>query len=208
MAGSGGRARRQPPGDGGADWLTLGQAAKYLGVAQSTIRKWSDQGRLAAFYTPGGHRRYRQGDLDDFVAGSAAASSSSAAPPAVRSRPAPLVLIVDDDPRIREFVRVNLEMDGFSVREAGSAEEGLEALEAEPPDLILLDVMMPQVDGWEMLQRVRERHGVDSIQVIMFSGQVEGDASTQAEAGGAQGFVGKPFNPQDLVARAKDLLSG
>jgi excisionase family DNA binding protein len=200
MAESGGRARRQTPGNGGTDWLTLGQAARYLGVAQSTIRKWSDQGRLTAFYTPGGHRRYRQRDLDAFVAG----SSGAAGPP--RSRPAPLVLIVDDDPRIREFVRVNLEMDGFAVREAGSADEGLDALEEEPPDLILLDVMMPKVDGWEMLQRVRERHGVDSIQVIMFSGQVGDDVGDQAEAGGAQAFVGKPFNPQELVTRAKDLL--
>lgn len=201
MAESGGRARRQPPGNGTTDWLTLGQAARYLGVAQSTIRKWSDQGRLAAFYTPGGHRRYKQRDLDAFVAGSSAGGTTS-----VRSRPAPLVLIVDDDPRIREFVRVNLEMDGFAVREAGNAEEGLAALEAEPPDLILLDVMMPQVDGWEMLQRVRERHGVDSIQVIMFSGQVDDDGGDQAEAGGAQAFLGKPFNPQELVTRAKDLL--
>jgi excisionase family DNA binding protein len=200
MAEAGGRARRQPSGEGTADGLTLGQAARYLGVAQSTIRKWSDQGRLPAFYTPGGHRRYRLRDLDAFVAGSAGTA------PASRARPAPLVLIVDDDPRIREFVRVNLEMDGFAVREAGSADEGLAALEAEPPDLILLDVMMPKVDGWEMLQRVRERHGVDSIQVVMFSGQVEEDAADQAEAGGAQAFVGKPFNPQDLVARAKDLL--
>jgi excisionase family DNA binding protein len=200
MAEDEGRARRQPPGDGGADWLTLGQAARYLGVAQSTIRKWSDQGRLSAFYTPGGHRRYRLRDLEAFVAGSAGGTT------APRSRPAQLVLIVDDDPRIREFVRVNLEMDGFAVREAGSADEGLAALEEEPPDLILLDVMMPKVDGWEMLQRVRERHGLDSIQVIMFSGQVEHDGTDQAEAGGAQAFVGKPFNPQDLVARAKDLL--
>jgi excisionase family DNA binding protein len=195
-----GRTRRQPHGNGGADWLTLGQAARYLGVAQSTIRKWSDQGRLSAFYTPGGHRRYRLRDLEAFVAGSAGGAT------APRSRPAARVLIVDDDPRVREFVRVNLEMDGFAVREAGSADEGLAALEDEPPDLILLDVMMPRVDGWEMLQRVRERHGVDSIQVIMFSGQVEHDGTDQAEASGAQAFVGKPFNPQDLVARAKDLL--
>jgi excisionase family DNA binding protein len=200
MAEAAGRARRQPPGDNATDWLTLGQAARYLGVAQSTIRKWSDQGRLPAFYTPGGHRRYRLRDLDAFVAGSAGGATAS------RTRPAPLVLIVDDDPRIREFVRVNLEMEGFAVREAGNADEGLEALEAEPPDLILLDVMMPRVDGWQMLQRVRERHGVDSIQVIMFSGQVDENGADQAQAGGAQAFVGKPFNPQDLVTRTKDLL--
>ena len=49
------------------EWLTLGQAAKYLGVAQSTMRKWSDLGRVPAFYTPGGHRRYRRSDLDQFL---------------------------------------------------------------------------------------------------------------------------------------------
>ncbi|HEV2902391.1 MAG TPA: response regulator [Gaiellaceae bacterium] len=198
MAEAGGKARRQSHGDDGADWLTLGQAAKYLGVAQSTIRKWSDQGRLPAFYTPGGHRRYRRRDLDAFVSGSGNAAGS-------RVRGTPLVLIVDDDPRIREFVRVNLEMDGYVVREAANAEEGLEALEEHPPDLILLDVMMPGVDGWEMLRRMQERHGMGSIPVIMFSGQAD-SSDSDAVARGAQGFLGKPFNPQDLITRTKDLL--
>lgn len=195
MAEVGGRARRQP-GNDATDWLTLGQAAKYLGVAQSTIRKWSDQGRLPAFYTPGGHRRYRRRDLDAFVSGSGTGA---------RMRGNPLVLIVDDDARIREFVRVNLEMDGYVVREAANAEEGLAALEVEPPDLILLDVMMPGVDGWEMLRRMQERHGMGSIPVIMFSGQVE-SSTEDAVARGAQGFLGKPFNPQDLITRTKELL--
>ncbi len=198
MAEVGGKARRQPPGGDAADWLTLGQAAKYLGVAQSTIRKWSDQGRLPAFYTPGGHRRYRRRDLDSFVAGSGSAGGA-------RVRGNPLVLIVDDDPRIREFVRVNLEMDGYTVREAGDADEGLAALDEEAPDLILLDVMMPNVDGWEMLRRVHERHGMGSIPVIMFSGQAE-SSDDDAVARGAQGFLGKPFNPQDLITRTKELL--
>ena len=52
------------------DWLTLGQAASFLGVAQSTIRKWSDDGKVPAFYTPGGHRRFRRADLEAFIAGS------------------------------------------------------------------------------------------------------------------------------------------
>ncbi|HET8653602.1 MAG TPA: response regulator [Gaiellaceae bacterium] len=198
MAEVGGKARRQPPGNGTTEWLTLGQAATFLGVAQSTIRKWSDQGRLPAFYTPGGHRRYRRRDLDAFVSGSGGGTGA-------RVRGTPLVLIVDDDARIREFVRVNLEMDGYVVREAGNAEEGLAALEQEPPDLILLDVMMPGVDGWEMLRRMQERHGRGSIPVIMFSGQVE-SSEDDAVARGAQGFLGKPFNPQDLITRTKELL--
>ena len=55
------------PTAGQPEWLTLGQAAKYIGVAQSTMRKWSDVGRVSAFYTPGGHRRYRRADLDKFL---------------------------------------------------------------------------------------------------------------------------------------------
>src|SRR5881398_2211447 len=107
--------RLAPQGE--PDWLTLGQAAKYLGVAQSTIRKWSDQGRVPAFYTPGGHRRYRRGDLDIFLKRSGPGGSE---------QQGPLVMIVHDDERVREYVRVNLEMEGYSVREAGSAMEGLE----------------------------------------------------------------------------------
>jgi excisionase family DNA binding protein len=178
-----------------ADWLTLGQAARYLGVAQSTIRKWSDSGRLPAFYTPGGHRRFRRGDLDQFLGSSRAAG-----------RPRPLVLIVDDDANLREFLRANLEMDGYLVREAASADEGLAVLEDEPPDLILLDVMMPKVDGWEMLRLVRERHGVESIPVVMFSGKVEDEDEAAAQERGAQAFIGKPFDPEQLLASTKALL--
>ncbi len=181
------------------DWLTLGQAAKYLGMAQSTIRKWSDSGRLPAFYTPGGHRRYRRSDLDEFLE-----QGGKVAPRRGEGRR--LILIVDDDDRLREFVRVNLEMEGYSVREASSAEDGLTALEEEPPDLILLDVMMPKVDGWEMLQRVQERHGVGSIPVIMFSGKVDEAALKRATSRGAQGFIGKPFNPQQLIDSTKQLV--
>src|SRR5919108_5744121 len=89
---------------GGLEWLTLGQAAKYLGVAQSTIRKWSDAGRLPAFYTPGGHRRFRRNDLDEFLSGSRGASAEGAG----------TVLVVDDDDALRSYLRVNLELDGFA----------------------------------------------------------------------------------------------
>jgi excisionase family DNA binding protein len=181
---------------GGPDWLTLGQAAAYLGVAQSTVRKWSDGGRLPAFYTPGGHRRFRQHDLDAFLAGSRG----------IPVRGTPLVLVVDDDERLREFVRVNLEMDGYTVREAANAQEGLAALEDEPPDLILLDVMMPGMDGFEMLRRVQEQHGLGAIPVIMFSGKVNDASAERAAAGGAQAFIGKPFDPQQLIESTKQLI--
>ena len=185
------------------EWLTLGQAAKYLGVAQSTMRKWSDLGRVSAFYTPGGHRRYRRSDLDQFLD----RSGPGAPPPAPSgSRAGPLVLIVDDDERLREYVRVNLEAEGYEVREAGSAEEGLEALGERSPDLILLDVMMPQVDGWETLRRIQEHTGVGAIPVIMFSGKVDERSAAEAEQRGVQSFIGKPFDPRDLIESTKQQL--
>jgi CheY-like chemotaxis protein len=164
------------------EWLTLGQAAKYLGVAQSTIRKWSD---------------YRRSDLDAFLEGSG---------PGGRTKAGPLVLIVDDDAGLRGFVRASLELEGYTVREAASADEGLAALEEEAPDLILLDVMMPRVDGWEMLRRVQERHGVGTIPVLMFSGKVDEGTVRDAASRGAQGFLGKPFDPQQLIESAKQML--
>src|ERR671937_941599 len=187
---------RRRPAAGETDWLTLGQAAKYLCVAQSTIRKWSDLGRVPAFYTPGGHRRYRRPDLDAFLQRSGPGKPARG----------PLVLVVDDNPNVREVVRINLEMEGYSVREAGNAEEGLAAVEDDAPDLILLDVMMPQVDGWEMLRRVQERHGVGSIHVVMFSGQVESSARREAEGRGAHGFVGKPFDLRALIEQTKQIV--
>jgi excisionase family DNA binding protein len=186
------------PGEGSTDWLTLGQAATYLGVAQSTVRKWSDSGRLSAFYTPGGHRRFRRADLDAFLAGSSGGTATAEKP---------LVLIVDDDEQLREFVRVNLEMDGYLVREAGSAQEGLAALDEAAPDLVLLDVMMPQVDGFEMLRRMQEQHGLGSVPVIMFSGKVDEETASRAAREGARAFIGKPFDPQALIESTKQLLS-
>jgi excisionase family DNA binding protein len=180
---------------GGGDWLTLGQAARYLGVAQSTIRKWSDGGRLQAFYTPGGHRRFRRADLDAFLAGSRSGGGGVAR-----------VLVVDDDAGVRELVRTSLELEGFDVREAANADEGLAAFEEEPPDLVLLDVMMPRVDGWEMLRLVHERHGVGAVPVIMYSGKVDERAVERATERGVRAFIGKPFDPHQLVDATKQLL--
>lgn len=179
-----------------SDWLTLGQAARFLGVAQSTIRKWSDQGRVPAFYTPGRHRRFRRSDLEAFLARSGPGQQQAG----------PTVLLVDDDDRMRELVRLQLEREGYDVQEAASADEGLASIESRKPELVLLDVMMPHVDGWEMLRRIQERHGAGAIPVLMFSGQVDEAARRQAASSGASGFVGKGFDLDELVGQAKAIL--
>jgi excisionase family DNA binding protein len=176
------------------EWLTLGQAARFLGVAQSTIRKWSDHGRLPAFYTPGGHRRFRRVHLESFVDRSGPGGRQGG----------PLVLVVDDDARLRELLCANLELGGYAVREADGAEQARAAIEDQAPDLVLLDLVMPGVDGWQLLRELQERHG--SIPVIMFSGKVDHQRAAEAAERGAQGFVGKPFDPDELLARAKKLV--
>ena len=159
-------SRRAPTTE--PDWLTLGQAAKFLGVAQSTIRKWSDQGRVPAFYTPGGHRRYRRRDLEAFLERSGPGGSTAG----------PLVLVVDDDARLREYMRINLEVEGYTVREAASADEALDAIAGGAPDLVLLDVVMPGMDGLAALAAFKK---IDKdIPIIVISGQGRTSVVVQA----------------------------
>src|SRR5262245_23817271 len=96
--------------DYGREWLTLGQAAAFLGATHSTVRQWADAGRLPTRYTPGGHLRFRRTDLEAFLAGPRVPA------PAAKGRAS--VLVVDDDAPLREFIRANLEAEGYSVREA------------------------------------------------------------------------------------------
>jgi len=181
---------------GGLEWLTLGEAASFLGVAHSTMRKWADQGVVPAIRTHGGHRRFRRGDLEAFLVRSAAGPQ----------RAGPIVLLVDDDERMREVVRIELVRQGYDVQLAASADEGLVAIETRKPELVLLDVMMPHVDGWEMLRRIQERHGAGAIPVLMFSGQVDEAGRRQAASSGASGFVGKGFDLDELVEQAKAIV--
>jgi two-component system chemotaxis response regulator CheY len=90
--------------------------------------------------------------------------------------------------------------------EAASAAEGLGLIEDRKPELVLLDVMMPHVDGWEMLRQIQERYGVGSIPVLMFSGQVDEDGQRLASSSGARGFVGKGFDLDELVDQAKSIV--
>jgi two-component system chemotaxis response regulator CheY len=107
---------------------------------------------------------------------------------------------------MRELVRIELEREGYDVQEAASADEGLAAIESRKPELVLLDVMMPHVDGWEMLRRIQEQHGAGAIPVLMFSGQVDDAARRQAASSGARGFVGKPFDLAELLEQAKAIV--
>jgi excisionase family DNA binding protein len=194
--------QRNQPGarrsDEQTEWLTLGRAAEYLGVAQSTIRKWCDAGTVPAFTTPGGHRRFRKRDLDAFL--------ERSRPGAPSPRNGPVILIVDNEPGVGAYVRASLEPEGYLVEEAAEADEALRLIEARSPDLIMIDAGMPQASGWETLSRLRELHGEGMPPVLLFSSLDDADEEL-ARSRGASAFFGRPLDPLRLVERARQVLA-
>ncbi len=113
------------------------------------------------------------------------------------------VLVVDDDPTVREVVQHYLERDGFVVRLAGDGTAALEALAVSVPDLVVLDLQLPGVDGLEVCRQIRE---VGSTPVIMLTARArEADRITGLELG-ADDYVVKPFSPRELLARVRSVL--
>jgi two-component system KDP operon response regulator KdpE len=114
-----------------------------------------------------------------------------------------LILVVDDEPAIVRLVRAKLQADGFAVLTASRGEEALERLDNERPDLILLDLMMPGMDGFETLRRIRT---VAQVPVIMLTARAGDADKLRGLHGGADDYMTKPFNPDELSARIAAVL--
>lgn len=113
------------------------------------------------------------------------------------------ILVVDDEERMVRFIRLNLEHDGFLVSEAFNGKQAIQRLRDVSPDLILLDVMMPDLDGFEVLQMTRE---ISNVPVIMLTAKGEEDDRIRGLELGADDYITKPFNPRELVSRVKAVL--
>jgi DNA-binding response OmpR family regulator len=115
-------------------------------------------------------------------------------------------LVIDDEAPIRLLCRVNLEAEGMDVVEAGDGEAGLELARSERPDVILLDVMMPVLDGWQVAERLIEDERTKNIPIIFLTARAElRDRERGLEAGGIA-YVTKPFNPLELAVLVEDLV--
>ncbi|MBL7199715.1 MAG: response regulator transcription factor [Anaerolineae bacterium] len=114
-----------------------------------------------------------------------------------------LILAVDDEPKMTRFIRMNLELEGYRVSEATNGLEALEKTRQELPDLVLLDVMMPDMDGFETLQHIRE---LSSVPVIMLTVKSEEEDKVRGLELGADDYVTKPFSSRELTSRIKALL--
>ncbi|MGD8813696.1 MAG: response regulator transcription factor [Anaerolineales bacterium] len=113
------------------------------------------------------------------------------------------ILVVDDEPRMIDFIRLNLEHDGFEVSQAESGLVALEQLRDQLPDLVLLDIMMPDLNGFETLKMMRE---ISTVPVIMLTAKGEEDDRVRGLELGADDYVTKPFSPRELVSRVRAVL--
>jgi len=116
------------------------------------------------------------------------------------------VLVVDDHAPMRTLCRVNLEMAGFRVLEAADGDEALAAIKTDRPDLILLDIMMPRVSGWEVAAALLADSSTDRIPIIFITARTGVTDRIRAFELGAQEYVTKPFDPAGLVATATKVL--
>lgn len=116
------------------------------------------------------------------------------------------ILVIDDEPGIVEIVETNLEGDGFLVISASNGKEGLEKIKNEGPELVVLDVMMPEMDGWEVLRRVEQDPDTAGLPVIMLTAKAADEDYIHGLEEGAVEYITKPFYPQELVNRIKITL--
>ncbi|NOX63539.1 MAG: response regulator transcription factor [Chloroflexi bacterium] len=114
-----------------------------------------------------------------------------------------LILVVDDEPRMIRFVQFNLELDGFQVISASNGMEAIDKVRTHLPDLVVLDVMMPEMDGFEALKYIRE---ISDVPVIMLTVKDEDDDKHLAFTAGADDYLTKPFSPRELSDRIKAVL--
>ena len=118
-----------------------------------------------------------------------------------------LVLIVDDEPMARTLLRLMLVRAGFNVSEAEDGFDALEKVQSSQPDIILLDVMMPGMDGFSVCEKLRQREETSTLPIIMLSAKTDLDSINKGLRVGATKYLTKPISPEDLTRHVNDVLN-
>ncbi len=122
------------------------------------------------------------------------------------ANPRETILVVDDEEDILLLCRVNLEFEGYQVVTASSGVDGLEQARAVHPSLVLLDVMMPTMDGWHVLEALKSDPGMMDVPVVMLTARVQGEDQMRGWSGGAADYIMKPFSPVALLETIRSVL--
>jgi len=118
----------------------------------------------------------------------------------------PKILVVDDEPAIRDTLSFMLEMEGFQVALAGDGEEALVRVAQDPPHVVLLDVMMPKVDGYRVCEVIKTNPRTAGVKVVILTAMGQAADRTKALAAGADAYVAKPFDEDTLLALLRQLV--
>jgi two-component system response regulator VicR len=117
------------------------------------------------------------------------------------------VLCIEDHPEMIELIRLILGRRGFEVEGAVGGQEGLDAMIQSPPDLVLLDLMMPDVDGWEIYRQMKARETLKHLPVVIVTAKAQGiDRVLGLHIAGVEGYITKPFGPQELIDCVERIL--
>lgn len=118
------------------------------------------------------------------------------------------ILAVDDEPNIVRLIQVNLERMGYTVETANNGIQALEKIRANRPDLVVSDVMMPEMDGFELLSTIRREVALQDLPVIMLTAKAQDRNVMEGYQRGADMYLTKPFNPMELISFVKRILQG
>jgi excisionase family DNA binding protein len=176
--------------------FTTGEAAKVCKVSQQTIIRCFDNGQLKGFRVPGSKfRRIPREALYKFM-------KDNQIPTDALENGKRKVLLVDDDPEIVELINKALDDDGrFEVRTAANGFDAGMMVKEYRPDLIILDVMLPDINGKEVCHRVRADSNLEEVRIICISGMIEDDKIQELRLAGADDFIHKPFDVDVLIER-------
>ncbi|MBL4886151.1 MAG: response regulator [Planctomycetaceae bacterium] len=181
--------------------FTTGEAAKICKVSQQTIIRCFDSGQLKGFRVPGSRfRRIPRDILFRFM-------KENGIPTDALESGKRKALIVDDDVELVELIRDVMLADGrFDIRVANNGFDAGMMVKEYHPDIIILDVMLPDINGKEVCQRVRNDKSMDDVRIICISGMVEREKIDELKEAGANEFMQKPFETDQLMARICKLL--
>jgi excisionase family DNA binding protein len=181
--------------------FTTGEAAKICKVSQQTIIRCFDSGQLKGFRVPGSRfRRIPRNELYQFM-------RENGIPTDALESGKRKILVVDDDLELVELITDVLDKDGrFEVRSVNNGFDAGMMVKEYHPDLLVLDVMLPDINGKEVCQRVRNDPTMDDVKIVCISGMVEQDKIEDLRTSGADDFLQKPFEVDQLVDRICHLL--
>ncbi len=118
-----------------------------------------------------------------------------------------LILCIEDEPEMIDLIRIILSRKGFEVKGAAGGEEGLKKIYAEKPDLVLLDLMMPDIDGWEVYQQMKADQKTKDIPVIIVTAKAQNiDKVLGLQVAKVDDYISKPFSPEDLLSSVEKVL--